>query len=252
MRDRLDLFIASVLVLFLELACIRWFPAHVLFLTFFTNVMLLAAFLGISVGCLAAGRRQDYLAWTPLLLLLALGSGASDRVGAAENRQRRAGRQRALAAAGLLWRRVSTLGPVDGFVDPDRGGLGRALRPRRAGAGRAGPAAWAVARASLEPHRRLHREHRRKPRRHSAVHRMFVVGAGTRLVVRRRAGRDRLFRRAAQPRLSTAALVVASVGDPAARVLRRGAGHRTLGHHAGVSGLRTTAFTTPKSRASSP
>ena len=73
MRNRIDLFIASVLVLFLELACIRWFPAHVLFLTFFTNVMLLAAFLGISVGCLAAGRRQDYLRWTPALLLLVLG-----------------------------------------------------------------------------------------------------------------------------------------------------------------------------------
>ena len=48
MRNRIDLFIASVLVLFLELACIRWFPAHVLFLTFFTNVILLAAFLGIA------------------------------------------------------------------------------------------------------------------------------------------------------------------------------------------------------------
>jgi hypothetical protein len=74
MRDRIDLFIASVLVLFLELACIRWFPAHVLFLTFFTNVMLLAAFLGISVGCLAASRRRSYLAWTPALLLVALGA----------------------------------------------------------------------------------------------------------------------------------------------------------------------------------
>jgi spermidine synthase len=74
MRDRLDLFIASILVLFLELACIRWFPAHVLFLTFFTNVMLLAAFLGISVGCLAAGRRRNYLVWTPVLLLLAIGA----------------------------------------------------------------------------------------------------------------------------------------------------------------------------------
>ena len=61
MRTRIDLFVASVLVLFLELACIRWFPAHVLFLTFFTNVMLLASFLGISVGCLAARRRQNYL-----------------------------------------------------------------------------------------------------------------------------------------------------------------------------------------------
>ena len=74
MRKYFDLFIASVLVLFLELTCIRWFPAHVLFLTFFTNVMLLASFLGISVGCLAAGRRQNYLAWTPLLLVLALGA----------------------------------------------------------------------------------------------------------------------------------------------------------------------------------
>jgi SAM-dependent methyltransferase len=74
MRDRIDLFLASVLVLFLELACIRWFPAHVLFLTFFTNVMLLASFLGISVGCLAASRRADYLWRTPVLLALALGA----------------------------------------------------------------------------------------------------------------------------------------------------------------------------------
>jgi spermidine synthase len=73
MRDRFDLFLASVLTLFLELACIRWFPAHVLFLTFFTNVMLLAAFLGISVGCLAASSRRTYLVGTPLLLALALG-----------------------------------------------------------------------------------------------------------------------------------------------------------------------------------
>jgi spermidine synthase len=60
------------MILFLELACIRWFPAHVLYLTFFTNVVLLASFLGMSVGCLAAGHRRDYLAWTPLLLVVAL------------------------------------------------------------------------------------------------------------------------------------------------------------------------------------
>ena len=74
MRNRIDLFVVSILVLFLELACIRWFPAHVLFLTFFTNVMLLASFLGISVGCLAARQKRNYLVWTPLLLVLALGS----------------------------------------------------------------------------------------------------------------------------------------------------------------------------------
>jgi SAM-dependent methyltransferase len=73
-RPRLDLFIVSALVLFLELACIRWFPAHVLFLTFFTNTVLLACFLGMSVGCLAAARKSNYLLWTPMLLALALGA----------------------------------------------------------------------------------------------------------------------------------------------------------------------------------
>jgi hypothetical protein len=71
-RAGAELFLISLLILFLELACIRWFPAHVLFLTFFTNTVLLACFLGMSVGCLAAGRPRNYLTWTPVLLALAL------------------------------------------------------------------------------------------------------------------------------------------------------------------------------------
>jgi SAM-dependent methyltransferase len=67
-----DLFLVSALLLFLELCCIRWFPAHVLFLTFFTNTVLLACFLGMSVGCLAAGHRRSYLPWTPVVLAVAL------------------------------------------------------------------------------------------------------------------------------------------------------------------------------------
>lgn len=42
-----NLFIVGFLVLFLELACIRWFAAYVVFLQFFTNVVLIAAFLGV-------------------------------------------------------------------------------------------------------------------------------------------------------------------------------------------------------------
>src|SRR4026209_1384668 len=72
-RVNLNLFLVSLLILFLELACIRWFPSHVLFLTFFTNTVLLAAVLGMSVGCLAAGWRLNFLPWTPLLLIAALG-----------------------------------------------------------------------------------------------------------------------------------------------------------------------------------
>lgn len=74
-RAGCELFLISVLLLFLELACIRWFPAHVLYLTFFTNTVLLACFLGMSVGCLAAGRARNYLTWTPVLLVVALAAG---------------------------------------------------------------------------------------------------------------------------------------------------------------------------------
>ncbi len=71
---RFDLFLISFLTLFLELTCIRWFPSHVLFLTFFTNTVLLASILGISVGCLAANRKSNLLQWTPLILMIGLGS----------------------------------------------------------------------------------------------------------------------------------------------------------------------------------
>ena len=71
-RNGFELLWISLIILFLELAAIRWFPAHVLYLTFFTNVVLLASFLGMSVGCLAARHRRDYLKWTPLLLVVAL------------------------------------------------------------------------------------------------------------------------------------------------------------------------------------
>lgn len=66
------LFLVSLLILFLELACIRWFPAHVMFLTFFTNVVLLASFLGMSLGCLSARSSRRFISLTPALLVLAL------------------------------------------------------------------------------------------------------------------------------------------------------------------------------------
>jgi hypothetical protein len=65
----LNLFLTGFLVLFLELSCIRWFAANVIFLQFFTNVVLLACFLGMSCGCLAAKQRQDWLTYFPLLAL---------------------------------------------------------------------------------------------------------------------------------------------------------------------------------------
>jgi len=67
--DGLTLFITGFLVLFLELSSIRWFAANVIFLQFFTNVVLLACFLGMSCGCMAAKQRHDWLADFPILAL---------------------------------------------------------------------------------------------------------------------------------------------------------------------------------------
>src|SRR6266436_800089 len=64
-----NLFVVGFLVLFLELACIRWFAAYVVFLQFFTNVALLASFLGMSCGCLAARRQRDWLSLFPFIAL---------------------------------------------------------------------------------------------------------------------------------------------------------------------------------------
>jgi len=66
-RDSVNLFVIGFLILFLELACIRWFSANVIFLQFFTNVVLIACFLGMSCGCLAAGKHRDWLALFPAL-----------------------------------------------------------------------------------------------------------------------------------------------------------------------------------------
>lgn len=71
-QNGLNLFLTGFLVLFLELACIRWFAANVVFLQFFTNVALIASFLGMSCGCLAAKRQEDWLDRFPLIMAIAV------------------------------------------------------------------------------------------------------------------------------------------------------------------------------------
>ncbi|MDQ6670098.1 MAG: hypothetical protein M3069_05020 [Chloroflexota bacterium] len=56
-RADVQLFLTSFLGLYAELLCIRWMPAHVRFLSYFTNFILLASFLGLGVGILSARRK---------------------------------------------------------------------------------------------------------------------------------------------------------------------------------------------------
>src|ERR1043166_7845721 len=66
--DAPRLVVASSLMLFVELALIRGTAADVVYLSFFTNLVLLASFLGIGVGFLRAGRAPDRVAAAPWLL----------------------------------------------------------------------------------------------------------------------------------------------------------------------------------------
>jgi hypothetical protein len=60
-------FLASFLVLFLEVALIRWMPAYIRLLAYFSNFILLASFLGIGIGCLLAPARSRLFRWFPLI-----------------------------------------------------------------------------------------------------------------------------------------------------------------------------------------
>lgn len=68
------LLLASFLMLFLELALIRWLGANVVHLSYFSNFVLLGSFLGIGAGFLIS--RKTWSIWPvslPLLALLAAG-----------------------------------------------------------------------------------------------------------------------------------------------------------------------------------
>jgi hypothetical protein len=64
---------ASFMMLFVELALIRWVTSNNVYVTKATNFVLLASFLGIGIGFLNARSRRDYLRWTPVALLLLVG-----------------------------------------------------------------------------------------------------------------------------------------------------------------------------------
>lgn len=67
---RLRIFLVSFTLLFFELLCIRWIPAYVRYLSYFTNFILLASFLGMGLGVLAARRKTFRFPPFPLMVLL--------------------------------------------------------------------------------------------------------------------------------------------------------------------------------------
>ena len=163
-------FLASFLVLFLEVALIRWMPAYIRLLAYFSNFILLASFLGIGVGCLLASVAGRLFRWFPALqaavilavyyfrLEISVPTAGSIYFSSGTVRQeRRAGREHDAAAAALPRRRgaVRDAGAADGDGD---GGAAAAAR--------------------------LHLQHRRQPGRRGGVRAHLLAAAVAGLVVR--------------------------------------------------------------------
>src|SRR5256712_3607174 len=73
-RPGVRLVLTSGTLLFVELLLLRWIPANVTYIGFFSNFLLMASFLGIGVGILL-GRRFAGVALSPFppLLLVVVG-----------------------------------------------------------------------------------------------------------------------------------------------------------------------------------
>jgi len=69
-RVRLRLVGLSFLMLFAELALIRWLGSHVVYLSYFSNFVLLGSFLGIGIGFLRAHGKSDLFRYAPVALAL--------------------------------------------------------------------------------------------------------------------------------------------------------------------------------------
>ncbi|MBM4409467.1 MAG: hypothetical protein FJ038_12935, partial [Chloroflexi bacterium] len=68
-RPPVRLFLTSFALLYVELLLIRWIPANVKYVGFFTNFLLMASFLGIGLGILLGRHgRNPRIAWFTLLL----------------------------------------------------------------------------------------------------------------------------------------------------------------------------------------
>ncbi|HVF54021.1 MAG TPA: spermidine synthase [Actinomycetota bacterium] len=68
--DRLRLILLSALMLFVEIALIRWTGSNVVYLSYFSNFVLLGSFLGIGLGFLRARSKVNLWPWAPVALSL--------------------------------------------------------------------------------------------------------------------------------------------------------------------------------------
>jgi spermidine synthase len=71
--DKSRLFLLSFLMLFVELALIRWLGSNIIYLSYFSNFVLLGSFLGIGLGFLRAKSLPDLFPWAVVELAILIG-----------------------------------------------------------------------------------------------------------------------------------------------------------------------------------
>src|SRR4030042_4727405 len=85
LRNWGPLFLISCLSLYLELAVIRWISGEITVLSYFKNIILLAAFLGLAIGFALVGRGKDLKGSFPglwglfVILVLLVGKASQSR-----------------------------------------------------------------------------------------------------------------------------------------------------------------------------
>src|SRR5437867_10498786 len=67
-RNNVDLFLISVLALFMELLLIRWISTEINIFAYLQNTILVVCFMGLGVGCLSS--RQPIIVRDSLIPLL--------------------------------------------------------------------------------------------------------------------------------------------------------------------------------------
>src|SRR4051794_34875255 len=75
-----ELVALSAVVLFQELTLIRWLPSQVRVLAYYPNLVMIASFLGLGLGCLRAGRRPLLVAWPIALVVMVAAASALSTV----------------------------------------------------------------------------------------------------------------------------------------------------------------------------
>lgn len=67
--QKVRLILLCFLMFFVELVIIRWSQSNILYLSYFSNFVLLGSFLGIGIGFMYANVRVNFFYWSPILLL---------------------------------------------------------------------------------------------------------------------------------------------------------------------------------------